>query len=122
MATRPLTPAEYDLPVRLIRITIHTTGKFFESDTRSGNHASIFLVIGVNRSVRINMTKAGPTDTMGTYTVTWCDYDVSNSSVRDIDITPVQGLTVRHITHLITRNGRDKYMLAPSGVGCRYWV
>ncbi|KAL3705731.1 hypothetical protein TMatcc_006740 [Talaromyces marneffei ATCC 18224] len=68
------------------------------------------------------MTKAGPTDTMGTYTVTWCDYDELNSSVCDIDITPVQGLTVRHITHIIAVNGRNRYILAPSGVGCRYWA
>ncbi|KAF3390890.1 hypothetical protein DPV78_011000 [Talaromyces pinophilus] len=68
------------------------------------------------------MSKAGATDTMGTYTITRCAYESSDNSVRNIDITPVQGLTVRHITHLITRNGRDRYMLAPSGVGCRYWV
>lgn len=122
MATRPLTAAEYNLPVRLIRITVHGMGYFFESDTRSGNHASIFLVIGIRASVRLNMSKAGSTDTMGTYTITRCAYESSDSSVRNIDITPVQGLTVRHITYLISRNGRDRYMLAPSGVGCRHWV
>lgn len=47
--------------------TIHTAGLVLESDTRSGNHASILLLMGELSSVRLNMTKAGPNNTEGTY-------------------------------------------------------
>ncbi|PGH27217.1 hypothetical protein AJ80_01174 [Polytolypa hystricis UAMH7299] len=117
-----LTTADYALPVGDIRVTMHTTGKFFESDTPSGNHASIFLLTGNGTSVRLNMTKAGPTDTIGTYTEDRCLYDKSRSSLHDIDLRAVTGLTLEHVTRLIVTKGRHKYRLAPSGVGCRFWV
>ncbi|KAK2735610.1 hypothetical protein FQN55_002194 [Onygenales sp. PD_40] len=117
-----LTAADYSLPVNCIRVTIHTLGKFFESDTRSGNHASIFLLTGDEMSVRLNMTKAAPTDTMGTYTQERCLYDTSRTSLHDMDLPAVQGFTVQHVIHLINEKGRHKYRLAPSGVGCRFWV
>ncbi|KAF3893265.1 hypothetical protein GTR04_4044 [Trichophyton interdigitale] len=118
----PLKPEELLLPVTVIRVTMHTTGYFFESDTRSGNHASIFLLTGNYKSVRLNMTKAGPTDTMGTYTETRCEYESSHSSLHDIDIPAVTGLTVDHVIRLILTKGRRNYRLAPSGVGCRFLV
>lgn len=118
----PPTLAQLAQHVLLIRITMHTTGKFFEADTRSGNHASIFLITSDQTSIRLNMTKAGPTDTMGTYTISFCAYTHSNTSVANIDITPVQGLTAGHVTQLITQNRRERYQLARRGVGCRFWV
>ncbi|KAK2789861.1 hypothetical protein FQN53_001224 [Emmonsiellopsis sp. PD_33] len=101
-----LTAADYSLPVNCIRVTIHTLGKFFESDTRSGNHASIFLLTGDEMSVRLNMTKAAPTDTMGTYTQERCLYDTSRTSLHDMDLPAVQGFTVQHVIHLINEKGR----------------
>ncbi|KAL3712527.1 hypothetical protein TMatcc_001226 [Talaromyces marneffei ATCC 18224] len=118
----PPTLAQLAQHVLLIRITMHTTGKFFEADTRSGNHSSIFLITSDQTSIRLNMTKAGPTDNMGTYTISFCAYTHSNTSVADIDITPIQGLTAGHVTQLITQNRRERYQLARTGVGCRFWV
>jgi hypothetical protein len=67
MSTRAITSADYSRVVHTIRVTIHTTGKFFEGDTRSGNHASIYLLTeDGSSSIRLNMTKVGPTATMGT--------------------------------------------------------
>ncbi|KZF26983.1 hypothetical protein L228DRAFT_235983 [Xylona heveae TC161] len=116
------TPAQLAQNVLLIRITMHNMGRFFEDDTRSGNHTSIFLITSNRASIRLNMTKAGATDTMGTYTISFCGYTDSNSSVTNIDITPVQGLTAAHFTQLITQNHRERYQLARSGVDCRFWV
>ncbi|KAM5476802.1 hypothetical protein MauCBS54593_000072 [Microsporum audouinii] len=122
MVSTPLTDADLALPVTIIRITIHSMGMFFESDTRSGNHASIFLIVGPYASVRLNMTKAGPTDTMGTYTKSLCPFVVSNSSLHNIDLIAAGGVTVRHLIDYIHTTGMEKYRLAPSGVGCRFWV
>jgi hypothetical protein len=81
--------------VHTFRVTVHTTGYSFEGDTRSGNHASIYLLTsdGIT-SIRLNMIKAGPTDAIGTYEVTHCNYQHSDSSLHDFDIPAVEGLTV----------------------------
>jgi hypothetical protein len=123
MSTRAITSADYSRVVHTIRVTIHTTGKFFEGDTRSGNHASIYLLTeDGSSSIRLNMTKVGPTATMGTYQITHCNYRNSNSSLYNFDIQAAPGLTVQHVLSLIDQNRRHKYRLARSGVGCRYWV
>lgn len=121
-ATRSLTAADRSLGVSWVRVTIHTMGHFFEDDERSGNHASIFLLTSDGAAVRLNMTKAGPTDTMGTLETPYCSFQSSNSSLVDLDVPLVQGLTVGHIIDLIFQNGRDRFKLHRSGVGCRYWV
>ncbi|KAM0158090.1 hypothetical protein ACHAQE_005675 [Botrytis cinerea] len=122
-ATRKIEDRDYDLNVIAIRVTIHTTGKFFEDDDRSGNHASIYLLTSIDTSVRLNMTKLGADATMGTFQATYCRYQQTNSSLRDFDLTATsQGLKVGQILQLVYNNGRDKYQLARSGLGCRHWV
>lgn len=123
MATSKLTPQDLLLVVTTIRVTIHTMGKFFQGDTRSGNHASIYLLIAnSNKSVRLNMIKAGATDVNGTFEYEKYEYQDSNSSVHDFDMQAIRGLTVDNVLSLVKGNGRDKYRLARSGVGCRFWV
>lgn len=122
MASATITDADRALPVITIRVTIHTMGIFFESDTRSGNHASIFLILGPSMSVRLNMTKANPTDTMGTYTETLCRYISSNSSLHEIDLVAANGVRLQDLLDYIRTTRMDRYRLAPSGVGCRFWV
>lgn len=117
-----LDPRHYRLPVKTFRITTHTVGLVFESDTRSANHVSIYLLMGDLSSVRLNMTKAGPTDTEGTYTEDYYPYEMSHSTVHFNDLRAVGGLTVGDVTQLVGSKGRKKYTLAPSGVGCRFWV
>ncbi|ORY57236.1 uncharacterized protein BCR38DRAFT_490207 [Pseudomassariella vexata] len=86
-------------PVTAIRVVIHTTGKFFEGDTRSGNHASIYLLV-TGGSVHINMKKAQAHHTHGTLEVKTHSYQVSR-------------------TYVSRRRG---FNLSRSGKGCRYWV
>lgn len=120
--TRNLVNTDGALKVQAIRVTVHTTGLFFESDTRSGNHASIFLLTSDGNSVRLNMTKAQPTHTMGTYIVHHCTYRESTSSLGNFDLHVKEGLTVKDVLSLVHAKGRDRYRLAPSGLGCRFWV
>ncbi|TGO61284.1 hypothetical protein BOTNAR_0131g00010 [Botryotinia narcissicola] len=122
-STRAVEKSDYNLVVKAIRVTIHTTGKFFESDIRSGNHASIFLLTSNDASVRLNMTKTSADATMGTYKIRYCSYQRTSSSLRDFDFTATsQGLTVGHVLKLIEQKKRNKYQLALSGLGCRHWV
>ncbi|KAK2762202.1 hypothetical protein FQN54_001211 [Arachnomyces sp. PD_36] len=118
----PVTNEHYNLTVLRIRITAHSLGLVFEDDDRSANHASIFLITSSQHSIRLNMTKRGPTDTMGTYTESSCTYISSNSALRNFDLQPAPGLTVGHAINAIRERGRLNYKLARSGVGCRYWV
>ena len=120
--SREIVESDYHLPVHSIRVVVHTTGIFFDSDTRSGNHASIFLTTGDGKSVRLNMVKGGPTDTMGTYREQRCEYDVSNSSLRVFDLQASEGLTVGHVLQFVRAKGRHIYKLASNGLGCRFWV
>lgn len=120
--TRPINQADNALPVLSVKITVHTLGYFFQSDKRSSNHASIYLVTPGNVSVQLNMTKAGPTDNMGTLLLQFCPYTDSTSSVRDFYLNARQGLNVGQVIALLRAKRRDKYALARSGVGCRYWV
>ncbi|EGE09351.1 hypothetical protein TEQG_08327 [Trichophyton equinum CBS 127.97] len=68
------------------------------------------------------MVKAGPIDTMGTYSEMRCRYDKSRTSLHTVDLQAVAGLTVKRVTELVLEKGRRNYRLAPSGVGCRFWV
>ncbi|KAJ5939731.1 hypothetical protein N7466_002865 [Penicillium verhagenii] len=54
-STKPLATTDHPCPVQAIKVTVHTTGFFFEGDTRSGNHASIYLLIPNGDSVQLNM-------------------------------------------------------------------
>ena len=48
---------------------------------------------------------------------------VSNhSSVYDVYSPVPDGTTVETILGLIISKGRDRYMFAPVGEGCRYWL
>lgn len=106
-------------PVTAIRVVIHTTGKFFEGDTRSGNHASIYLLVA-GGSVHINMKKAQAHHTHGTLEINTHNYQVSNSRLRSWDITPITELTVGHVLERVSH--RRGFNLSSSGKGCRYWV
>lgn len=122
MSSTPVSRNDRTLTVATIRVTVHTQGHIFECDTRSSNHASIFLIVGTNMSVRLNMIKAGPTDTMGTYSERTCPYVRSVSRLHDVDVVAVPGLTVGDFLDDVHEKGLDRYELHHSGVGCRFWV
>lgn len=70
-------------------------GYFFEPDIRSGNHVSIYLIVGKNQSVRLNISKR---DQPTLYRKKYRPYIDSKSSVHSsghqgID-SQLRGLTV----------------------------
>lgn len=118
----PLTEADYALAVNYIRVIIEVPETGHESDTYSGSHPSIYLLTRDSGSVRLNMFRARPDDTMGTYAPERCLYRCIDYPLKVIDLSAVEGLTVGDITRLIEGKGRDRYELADSGTGCRFWV
>ncbi|WEW56150.1 hypothetical protein PRK78_001585 [Emydomyces testavorans] len=116
--SKPVSDDDVAEAVRVIRVTIHTTGFPFESSTRSDNHASIFLVmdnsVDSGKSVRVTM--------MRNYSECKCEYAYSLSSVKDVDLKPTANVTVGKFLDLIREKKLDKYELHPDGVGCRFWV
>ncbi|PGH04206.1 hypothetical protein AJ80_08551 [Polytolypa hystricis UAMH7299] len=125
MSTRDLVAGDYVLSVTNVRVTIHTLGVVFESDRRSENHASTYHLIGgtdVEGSAQINIVKASPTDTMGTLQRKFCLYETSKTALHNVELRAVQGITVGQVLELLDQKGRGNYKLAPSGVGCRFWV
>jgi hypothetical protein len=78
----------------------------FSDDTRSVNHASIYLLTEDGKpSIRLNMALPGVNDSrgstwtideMGNYETTHCNYLKSTSSLRDFDLQAVLGLKVLH--------------------------
>ncbi|KAK2873962.1 hypothetical protein FQN49_001965 [Arthroderma sp. PD_2] len=112
--SKPVSDDDLAEVVRIIRVTIHTTGLPFESSTRSDNHASIFLVVNSESSVRLTM--------MNNYSEITCEYEFSSSSVKDVDLKPTANVTVGKFLDLIRQKRLDKYELHPDGVGCRFWV
>ncbi|KAL3457433.1 hypothetical protein BJX64DRAFT_293112 [Aspergillus heterothallicus] len=120
--SRPINDSDRARVVLQIRVTMHTMGYIFEADTRSGNHVSIFLLIGDRESVRLNMIKKGPTNTKGTLQISMCEYVVSSSAVKNRNFPAPPGRTVGDFFDTLTRKGCHNYQLSRSGVGCRFWV
>lgn len=118
----PLTEADYALPIDYIRVIIEVPETGHESDTYSGSHPSIYLLTNDDGSVRLNMSRAKPDDTMGTYTPERCSYRCIDYPLKVVDLSAVKGLTVGDVTKLIEGKGRDRYELVVSGTGCRFWV
>lgn len=118
----PLTEANYALLVDYIRVIIEVPETGHESDTYSGSHPSIYLLTNDDGSVRLNMSRAKPEDTMGTYAPERCSYRCIDYPLKVVDLSAVKGLTVGDVTRLIEGKGRDRYELVVSGTGCRFWV
>lgn len=120
--TRPILPSDSSLPIRAIRIAVHSIGLFFDSDIRSGNHVSIYLLVGSGASIRLDMFKANSTDTIGTYRVRWCEYEVSRRAVKVFNMKPMDRLVVGNVLDMVEKEGRGRYLLARNGLGCRFWA
>ncbi|KKZ63879.1 hypothetical protein EMCG_01832 [[Emmonsia] crescens] len=101
--SQPISTDDLINPMRVIRVTIHTMGFPFENSTRSDNHASIFLVVNSQSSVRMTM--------MNNYSEMTCEYDVSLSSVKDVDLKPTTNATVGEFFDLIHQKKLDQYEL-----------
>ena len=85
------------------------------------NHWSLFLEIDSARSVRVDVAPGDP-HSPGMVILEMKNYNVSTSSVRDVYSQVPAGTTVETILQLIIDKRRDRYVFAPVGEGCRYWM
>jgi hypothetical protein len=97
------------------------TGSEGQSPT---NHWSMFLEINPTRSVGVDVVP-GDTHSPGMIILEMIETkgcSVLNESVYDIHSGVPNETTVETILGLIITKGRDRYMFAPVGEGCRYWL
>jgi hypothetical protein len=87
----------------------------------SDNQWSIFLLVGADASVRINM-EADRGYITGQLHTTNHQYALSNSALQHWDFVVNDGVVVRQFTNLIVTNKRHLYNMAQGGSGCRYWM
>ena len=102
-----------------IRVVVHTTGPLGPQSQQSHNHWSVYLLIGNERSVRINMA-ASPGYITGNLEIRQYDYGLTNSAIRHWDYATVSGVVVSHIVKLIYDYRRHLYNMSRGGSGCRY--
>lgn len=114
-------PASLARHVVKIRFVVHTMGLAGWDTSR--NHWSIFLILeGETSSVRLNMSLADGGDENGTLTTSMHPYIQSNSGLMYFDYNACANLTVGRCLGIIQQKGRQRYRMAGSGNGCRYWV
>lgn len=49
-------------------------------------------------------------------------YELSSSAVKYWDFAVPSGLSIAGILNLIKDKGRNRYIMAEGGVGCRHWT
>jgi hypothetical protein len=108
-------------PVTHVRVVVHTLGAMGSQSQQSHNHWSIYLLVGTNQSVRINMA-ASPGYVTGNLQTTKYNYTLTNSAIKYWDYATVSGLVVSHIVGIIYQHRRHLYNMSGGGSGCRYWV
>ncbi|KAF2787665.1 hypothetical protein K505DRAFT_287539 [Melanomma pulvis-pyrius CBS 109.77] len=104
-----------------VRVVVHTTGPLGPQSRQSHNHWSIYLLVGNNESVRINMA-ASPGYITGNLEITPYNYTLTNSAIQHWDYAIINGVVVTHIVRLIYEYRRHLYDMSGGGSGCRYWV
>lgn len=104
-----------------IRVVVHTLGPMGSQSQQSDNHWSIYLLVGNNQSVRINMA-AKPGYITGNLEINKYNYVLTNSAVKHWDYETVDGVIVSHIVNLLYSYHRHLYNMSGGGSGCRYWV
>ncbi|KAL2823223.1 hypothetical protein BDW59DRAFT_163564 [Aspergillus cavernicola] len=120
--TRPVTEADKCQILTGIRVVVHNMGYRLPSDTRSLNHASIFLVITSTQSIRLNMVRMRIEDATGTVQITHCEYINPFSAIQNFTLRVSENITVDQCLKTLFYNWRDHYRLVESGAGCRFWV
>jgi hypothetical protein len=85
------------------------------------NHWSLFLEIDESRSVRVDAVPGAP-HTPGMIILEIKNYNITERRVFNESSAVPAGTTVETILQVIIKNGRDRYMFAPVGEGCRFWM
>lgn len=103
-----------------IRIIVHTTGRWANSNM-SDNHVTILLLLEGNNSIQLNMaTDEG--DTLGVFIWALRAWQESNSAITSLDIALQKSCTVGNLYQILREAGMHRYQFSGGGSGCRHWV
>lgn len=124
------------------RLGVHNLGP--QDDDMSENHLTIYLLIGSDQCVRVDMLPAVSTDhnnLRGRLVLRGHDYSLSSGVIEYADIDAIgcptdfeadrkttgttDSLTVRDFVRLLEDSGLDRYRFADlngKSLGCRWWV
>lgn len=87
------------------------------------NHWSIFLQLGPQLSVRLDMTAGyGENGLRGKIDVQSKGYAKTFHDIKTLSFQPASGTTVKSILDMMSGNGLDKYAFTENLEGCRYWT
>lgn len=116
--------SEQSKKVHQVRVTIHSLGPVADGGQLSQNHWTIELLIP-GGCIRLDMTLYDPTsstDFRGVLKLSLLPYQLSQNHVTYFDYNVVGAKVVGHFTNDIITNGRQKYKMTSTGVGCRHWM
>ena len=105
--------------VREVKVVVHTSQVL--SPTFSENHWSIYLILGGNSSIRINM-RAEYDDPTGILEWTRCSYVKSTSELKSWSYPASAGIKVKDFAGKTYEWKRDQYEMSGGGSGCRFWA
>lgn len=113
-----------NLKIKKIRVVVHTMGPVIAGGQLSQNHWPIFFLLESGGCVRMHMELADPKSSKlnGKLDIKKYDYELSNSAVKYWDFAVPSNLIVGAILGLIKDEGRNRYIMAEGGVGCRHWT
>ena len=87
------------------------------------NHWTIFLQLGSNRSVKVDMIPGdGDDGLLGFIVLESKKYDMTNKRIKSLTFIPPCTLLVKDVLALITEKGRDRYTFTEEEEGCRFWI
>ncbi|KAK1149813.1 hypothetical protein N8T08_003364 [Aspergillus melleus] len=96
---------------------------------QGGNHWSLYLIIGENFSVRIDITPSYvvpsasiPGGSKANMIVSLLEDAFSRPTEKVVKLDVPDDSTVRELVNLLIQHGRHKYEFNGQGQGCRYWT
>ncbi|KZT18643.1 hypothetical protein NEOLEDRAFT_1143115 [Neolentinus lepideus HHB14362 ss-1] len=92
-----------------------------DGDLPPTNHWSMFLEIGASTSVHVDAVPNDPGEP-AMIVVETKSSDVTQDASHTVVATAAAGTTIANILSLILTLKRDKYVFAPVGEGCRFWL
>lgn len=129
-----------NLPVLQCRVGVHSLGP--QDNEKSENHLTIYLLVGSNRSVRVDMVPSQRlpySDLLGTLVLRGHDYSLSDGIIKHVDINAVGcpadfnpvtsqvrasgSRSVQDFTSIVQQLPIFRFMdIDGKSVGCRSWV
>lgn len=117
-----------DLIITHARLVVHTQGRVCMGSTLSLNHWSIYLIHAAG-CIRLNMASVGFTghfngpSQRGKLIITSHSWATEpRSAITSWDFQAANNVRIQDITQILINNGRWRFELSSSGLGCRHWV